>query len=38
MIGVCAMFIFEIIYDWDDFEKGLKGTSPNDTAKVELVK
>ncbi len=24
MIGVFAMFIFVIIYDWDDFEKGLK--------------
>jgi len=24
MIGVFTMFIFLLIYDWDDFEKGFK--------------
>lgn len=37
MIGVFAMFIFVIIYDWDDFEKGLRGNAPRDTAKIEIV-
>jgi len=25
MIGVFAMLIFVIIYDWDEFEKGFNG-------------
>jgi len=35
MIGVFAMFIFVMIYDWDQVENGLKGIAPNDTVKTE---
>ncbi|SDR66265.1 hypothetical protein [Christiangramia echinicola] len=38
ILGVFTMLLFVIIYDWDQFEKGLKGYSPNDTAKIENIK
>jgi len=37
IIGVFAMFIFVIIYDWNDFEKGLKGIAPYDEVNTEKV-
>lgn len=34
MIGIFAMFVFVIIYEWDDFEKGFKNGYYN-TSQIE---
>lgn len=35
-LGVFAMLVFVIIYDWEEFQKGLMGEAPKDTALIEL--
>jgi len=37
LIGVFAMFIFVLICDWDQFEKGLMGEPPHDTVKTNHI-
>ena len=37
MLGIFAMLLFVIIYDWNEFLTGLKGAAPNDNAKIETI-
>ena len=37
ILGVCAMLVFSIIYDWSDFKKGLMGEPSSDNIKTEKV-
>ncbi len=37
ILGVFAMLIFVIIYDWDQFERGLKGAASTGTAITEKI-
>ena len=38
MLGVFAMLLFVIIYDWNEFEKGFTGNVPKITAEIEKIK
>ena len=38
ILGALAAFIFVIIYDWEEFEKGFRGGTPDTLAKIELTK
>ncbi|SDS28691.1 hypothetical protein [Gramella sp. MAR_2010_147] len=38
ILGVLAAFIFVIVYDWDDFERGLTGEPGNISSQTEMVK
>ena len=37
ILGLVAAFTFVIIYDWEEFEKGLKGGAPVNISKTESI-
>ena len=37
ILGSLAAFVFVIIYDWEEFEKGFKGGAPDNIAITEQL-
>ncbi len=37
ILGALAAFVFVIIYDWEEFEKGFKGGAPDNIAITEQL-
>ena len=37
ILGIFALLIFTIIYDWDHFKRGLLGKPPHKTTQTEKI-
>ena len=38
ILGALAAFVFVIIYDWEEFEKGFRGATSDNVAQIEHIK